>query len=250
MKRSTQTNGSGPRGNVQELVEAIRAQIVEGELVPGRRVTEESLSAAFGVSRIPVREALRVLASEGFVQTGYYGRTTIATLDTDAAHDLLDVRAVLEPLAAAQAATRCTQEHLEKFHRLLDEADRAFCEHRYNDTRAIKVQFYEHLAVASQNASLISLMRILRYKIEWATSTEAIQATADEVRNSRAKLLHQIVDAIADRDPARAATAAAANIDAAYASQHWRRVVDVRFEAASADQSRPNPGDEIPNTPP
>jgi DNA-binding GntR family transcriptional regulator len=248
MKPSTQTNGSGPRGNVQELVEAIRAQIVGGELVPGLRVTEESLSSAFGVSRIPVREALRVLASEGFIRSGYYGRTSIATLDTDAARDLLDVRAVLEPLAAAQAARRCTQEHLERFRRLLDEADRAFCEHRYDDTRTIKVQFYEHLAVTSQNATLIALMRILRYKIEWATSTEAIKATADQVRNRRAKLLHQIVDAIADRDPARAATAAAANIDAAYASQYWRRAVDVRFEAARTDQREPDQGDQVPGT--
>src|SRR5689334_13120759 len=144
MRRSTPTNGSPARGNVQDLVEAIRGQIVGGSLEPGQRVTEESLAAAFGVSRIPVREALRVLASEGFVHSEHYGRTSVATLDTGAAHDLLDVRAVLEPLAAAQAAMRCTPEHLKRFQRLLEEANRAFRQHRYDDTRTIKVQFYEH----------------------------------------------------------------------------------------------------------
>jgi DNA-binding GntR family transcriptional regulator len=217
---------------VQELVQAIRAEIVDGELQPGQRVTEESLAAEFGVSRIPVREALRVLASEGFVHSEHYGRTSVATLDTDAARDLLDVRAVLEPLAAAQAAMRCTPEDLETFQRLLAEANRAFRQRRYDDTRTIKAQFYEHLAVASQNATLMALMRTLRFKIEWATSIEAIKAIPDPARTKRAKLLHDIVDAIANRDPARAATAAAANIDAAYASQQWRRVVDVRFEPA------------------
>ena len=81
-------------------------------------------------------------------------------------------------------------------------------------------------------------MRILGYKIEWATSTEASKAAADQVRNSRAKLLHQIVSAIA----------AAVNIDAACASQYWRRAVDVRFEAASADQKEPDQGDQVPGT--
>ena len=232
MQRSTPANGSPARGNVQDLVEAIRAQIVDGALQPGQRVTEESLAAQFGVSRIPVREAIRVLAAEGFIHSQHYGRTSIATLDTDAARDLLDVRAVLEPLAAAQAAMRCTPQHLETFHRLLQEANQAFRQHRYDDTRTIKVQFYEHLALASQNATLIALMRTLRYKIEWATSIEAIKAIPDQARTKRAKLLRDIVDAIANQDPARAATAAAANIDAAYASQHWRRVVDVHFEAA------------------
>jgi DNA-binding GntR family transcriptional regulator len=232
MPRSTPTNGSPARGNVGDLVESIRAQIVDGELEPGQRVTEDALAAEFGVSRIPVREALRVLASEGFVHSEHYGRTSVATLDTDAAHDLLDVRAVLEPLAAAQAAMRCTPQHLETFQRLLQEANQAFRQRRYDDTRTIKVQFYEHLAVASQNATLIALMRTLRYKIEWATSIEAIKAIPDQARTKRAKLLRDIVDAIANQDPARAATAAAANIDAAYASQHWRRVVDVHFEAA------------------
>jgi DNA-binding GntR family transcriptional regulator len=231
MQRSTPIVGSQARGNVQDLVEAIRRQIIDGELEPGQRVTEESLAAEFGMSRIPVREALRVLASEGFVQSEHYGRTSVATLDTDSAHDLLDVRAVLEPLAAAQAAMRRTDEHLETFHRLLEQANRAFREHRYDDTRTIKVQFYEHLAVASQNETLVALMRTLRFKIEWATSIEAIKAVPDEARTRRAKLLREIVDAIGSKDPARAATAAAANIDAAYASQHWRRVVDVRFEA-------------------
>jgi DNA-binding GntR family transcriptional regulator len=163
---------------VPDLVEAIRGRIVDGGLEPGQRLTEESLAAGFGVSRIPVREALRVLASEGFVRSEHYGRTSVATLDTEAAHDLLDVRAVLEPLAAAQAARRGTPEHLETFQRLLQEAN-------------------------GPSAS--------------AATTIPAPSRCSSTSN---------------RDPARAATAAVANIDAAYASQHWRRVVDVRFEAA------------------
>jgi len=79
----------------------MRGRIMKGELKPGQRLTEEWLAAELGVSRIPVRETIRALASEGFVRSEHYGRTFVATLDAQAGHDLLDVRAVLEPLAAA-----------------------------------------------------------------------------------------------------------------------------------------------------
>lgn len=216
-----------------ELVDAVRGRIIRGELAPGQRLWEERLASELGVSRIPMREALRALASEGFVRSERYGGTFVATLDAEAAHDLLDVRAVLEPLAAAQAAMRRTPEHLDTFRRLLEEGARASRERRYEDTRTVKGQFYEHLAVASGNSTLIALMRVVRFKIEWATSIELIRTTSRETRTLRAKIHREIIDAIADRDPARAATAVAANIDATYASQGWRRAVDLRFEAGS-----------------
>ena len=231
MTQSADANGSDSRGPARELVAKLRQQIIRGELEPGQRLMETQFAAELGVSRIPLREALRSLATEGFVKSEHYGGTFVATLSTEDAHDLLDVRAFLEPLAAAQAAMRRTPEHLETFHRLLDEGARAARERRYEDTLALKVRFAEHLAVASQNATLIELMRIVRYKIEWATSIEAIKHSATAARRQRAKLLRELVDAITQGDSARAATAAAANIDGAYATQHWRRVVDVRFEA-------------------
>jgi DNA-binding GntR family transcriptional regulator len=223
-------NGSPSQGTVRELVDSIRNRIIDGELEPGQRLTEEWLAAEFGLSRIPVREAIRALASEGFVDSEHYGGTYVATLDAHAAHDLLDVRAVLEPLAAAQAAIRRAPEHLETLNRLLDEGTRALRERRYGDTRTIKAQFYEQLAIASQNATLVALERIVRHKIEWATSIEVMRRVPNELQRERAKILRELVDAIADRDPARAATAAAANIEATYASQGWQRVVAVLFE--------------------
>ncbi|MGF7233911.1 MAG: GntR family transcriptional regulator [Frankia sp.] len=233
MTQATSANGLASRRGVGELVEAVRGRIIRGEFEPGQRLWEERLAAELGVSRIPMREALRELASEGFVRSERYGGTFVATLDATAAHDLLDVRAVLEPLAAAQAALRCTPEHLATFRRLLDEGARATRERRYEDTRTLKGQFPEHLAVASGNSTLIALMHVVRFKIEWATSIELIKTTPRARKTLGAKIHREIVDAIADRDPARAATAVAANIDATYASQGWRRVVDVRFETAS-----------------
>src|SRR2546429_1036826 len=112
MTPSTLGNGASSRGNVEELIDTIRDHIIHGVVEPGQRLTEEWLAAEFGVSRIPVREAIRTLASEGFIRSERYGGTYVAELNADIVHDLLDVRAVLEPLAAAQAAARCSAENL------------------------------------------------------------------------------------------------------------------------------------------
>lgn len=231
-KTSTRAKTS-TRVNSQELVDALRERIIRGELEPGQRLREVTLASEFGVSRIPLREALRELASEGFVRSEYYGGTFVARMDADAAHDLLDVRAVLEPLAAAQAAMRCAPDHLETFYDLLSDGERAFRERRYEDIRKVKAQFSDQLAVASQNATLVALMRIVSHKIEWASSIEAMKGVTEETRKRRMKIHREIVDAIASRDPDRAATAATANIDAAYASFGWRRILDVRGRARS-----------------
>ena len=225
MRLSAAAAKTSSRIGVRELVEVLRSRIIRGDLTPGQRLTEERLASDLGVSRIPLREALRVLASEGFVQSQGYGGTFVATLDTDEAHDLLDVRSVLEPLAAAQAAMRCTPEHLEIFRQLLRESEQARREKRYEDLRTLKGRFHEHLAVASQNRTLIALMRVVRFKMEWATSIDAIQRGEGKAKHHR-----DIVDAIANRDSSRAATAAAAHINDTYASRGWRRSVESRYE--------------------
>ena len=65
----------------QSVANALRRDIVRGRFQPGERVTEEQLSHIYMVSRVPVREALRVLESEGFVDVAAYKGVTIASPD-------------------------------------------------------------------------------------------------------------------------------------------------------------------------
>ena len=63
-----------------QLVEHLRQMIFDGDLEPGSRLTEEDLSQRFGVSRTPVREALKVLATEGMITITPHRGATVATL--------------------------------------------------------------------------------------------------------------------------------------------------------------------------
>ncbi len=90
----------------------IRGEILSGALEPGAPLREEALAAACGVSRTPVREALRRLESERFVQRSESQRSFVATLSPDDIAEGFALRTMLESHAAGRAATRVTATQL------------------------------------------------------------------------------------------------------------------------------------------
>ncbi len=94
----------GPRS--EALVDALREAILTGRYAPGTRLVEENLAAAFGMSRIPLREALRRLEAEGLVVISPNRGAIVRPLSPKDVVDLYDVRLALESLALRRAAER------------------------------------------------------------------------------------------------------------------------------------------------
>lgn len=160
-----QTRPGSVRG--PQIIDALRQAIVSGELAPGDRLTEPALAQRFGVSRVPVREALRVLASEGFVQVRPYWGTTVAQLPQNAATDLLELRGAVEPLAARKAAARCTPTQLDAMRAVLAAGSELIEQGRFDELPPLNGQFHLLLAEASGNQMLADTVRQLRAKTEW-----------------------------------------------------------------------------------
>ena len=91
---------------VDQVHAALRSQILTGELERGSRLPQETLAAEFGVSRTPLREALRRLAAEGLVTLQPNYGATVAQLDFGDMRDAWTARLVIEPPAARLAAER------------------------------------------------------------------------------------------------------------------------------------------------
>ncbi|MFE3327307.1 GntR family transcriptional regulator [Streptomyces sp. NPDC059176] len=183
---------------------AIREDIVSGVFERGSRLTEEQLARRYGVSRVPVREALRTLESEGFVVTRRHAGACVAEPTEQEAADLLEVRMLLEPLGAARAAQRRTDAHLRVLRGLVRLGQERARRGQGDDLRALGAWFHETLAQASGSPGLTALLTQLRHKIAWMYSVE------EPVRPVEAWAEHgAIVDAVArgDAERARALTA-------------------------------------------
>ncbi|MFJ2893713.1 GntR family transcriptional regulator [Streptomyces sp. NPDC087218] len=197
---------------------AIRDDIVSGFFERGSRLTEELLARRYGVSRVPVREALRTLESEGFVVTRRHAGACVAEPTELEAADLLEVRMLLEPLGAARAARRRTEAHLKVLRGLVrlgrDRAGRGEAE----DLRPLDGWFHETLVQASGSPGLTALLTQLRYKTAWMYTVDPPARPMDSWAERGA-----IVDAVARRDADRARALAAQHVERAAAAHRLRR---------------------------
>jgi len=107
------------------IARQIRAAILGGHLAPGTRIRQEALARQLGVSRIPVREALRQLEAEGLLLLTPRSGARVARLDFDEHLELYMLREALEPIAIADSARRMTPERIAELRTLLDRTERA-----------------------------------------------------------------------------------------------------------------------------
>ncbi len=95
-----------PEGLTDRLVAWLRQEIVQGRLAAGARLIESELAARAGVSRVPLREAFRILAAEGLIETFLHRGAMVRPLCATEMRELFGVRAAIETHAAAEAARR------------------------------------------------------------------------------------------------------------------------------------------------
>ncbi len=155
----------------------LREAILKGELKPGERLMELQLASKLGVSRTPIREAIRMLELEGLAVTIPRKGAEVARMTEKDMEDVLQVREALEELAARIACDLITEEQLEQ---LKIERD-AFVEStKTKDIKKIAeadVAFHDIIYAATDNAKLVGMLsnlreQIYRYRVEYLKDEE------------------------------------------------------------------------------
>src|ERR1044072_5242990 len=95
-----------PSSRTQYVQDEIKHRILTGQLRPGQPLVETDLAAQFGVSKTPVREALKTRAGTGRVVMSQYKGVTVRMVDADMAREVYDVRLLLEPEALKRSVRR------------------------------------------------------------------------------------------------------------------------------------------------
>lgn len=142
--------------------DALAQAILSGRLRPGERIVEERLAAEFGVSRNPVREAIRALAAEGLVEVSARRGASVASLSVQEARETVEVRALLEGHNARLAARRRDAETLRTIQSVLDRGTGAVARERFGELSELNRQFHRALAAAGQNRVLGEMLDRLR----------------------------------------------------------------------------------------
>ena len=105
------------------IAEHLRDQILSGELAPGARIRQEEVASALGASRLPVREALRILQSQGLVVIRANAGAWVSEMDLDECQVTYKMRERLEPLALAESIPKLTPQTLARLDELQEQIE-------------------------------------------------------------------------------------------------------------------------------
>jgi DNA-binding GntR family transcriptional regulator len=145
----------------------LREDILGGLLPPGERLVEASVAARFGVSRVPVREALSQLQSEGFISlVRYRGATVLGTSRTEVL-ELMQVRRGLEVLSAQLAAENRGGLVADDLARVVDRGREAGRLHDLDKVPSLVVEFHSLVAAAAGNSQLQQMLEHVLRRVSW-----------------------------------------------------------------------------------
>lgn len=162
----TQRLGASHRTLREAVTDEIRAMIRNGTLQPGERLLEDRLAEELGVSRNPVREAIRSLEATGLVEVIPRRGAYVATLEADRAAELLELRAVLEAYAARRAAVRRTDDDVARMRATLDEGRAATAAGDLVAAARAHRDFHRAVEDAANHLQLGSVVEPLRAQTE------------------------------------------------------------------------------------
>ena len=197
----------------QTITERLRDQILSNQLKPGERLIADDLALTFGVSRSMIREALLLLATEGFINIIPRKGTFVTQMSAKQANDLFEVRLLLEGQVASLAAERRTDENLRDLRETVGLGLAAALAGNVDQLPALNTRFHNLLADTADNDYLTETLSRLSNIIQWVYSRRIIERSTDSWKEHL-----RIVDAIEQMDPNAAKAAAHDHITRAWAA--------------------------------
>jgi DNA-binding GntR family transcriptional regulator len=196
---------------VDEAASVLRERILSGRYAPGATLAQERVAAELGIGRTPTREALRILEQEGLVEVEGRRGARVVSADRHRVVAALQVRGVLDGLAARLAAAQPDRHSwLPYLDRLLAEERRLAAEPSSRELRQTIADFHAAITHLSGNRFLVSQLGLVHLTVQVLTPDAVLDETAARrtIRDHRA-----IRDAIEHGDGEAAETLARAHID-------------------------------------
>jgi DNA-binding GntR family transcriptional regulator len=202
-----------------EVVSRVRDMIIEGVLAPGTRIHEGQIGAGLGVSRTPLREALKALASEGLVDLVPSRGAVVHRFSPKDVEDMLTVLGTLEALAGRLACTHATDEQIREMRRLHDEMMRLYERRDRLDYFKTNQSIHSAFIRLSGNGALVYVHELLQARLK---RIRFIGHEGPEKWAAAVAEHEEMIRSLEARDGDRLAAALTGHM-----SEAWRRVKDV-----------------------
>ncbi|MEU7766722.1 GntR family transcriptional regulator [Nocardia sp. NPDC049190] len=187
------------RTTSDDVADALREAILQGRFEDGQELNQVAIAKHYGISRVPLREALRQLQAEGLVSARAHQRTVVVGLTVDRALEMIDIRIMLECYLLERALPHITAERIAELRTICDEMDHVTDHFEWLRRNR---EFHDKLYAPSEASFALEMSnqlssRIGRYLYMWSGS--GVERSTEAGNEHR-----RILDAVAQRDARRA----------------------------------------------
>lgn len=182
----------------ERVYDEIKKSVIKGEIPPGSKIIEENIAKTLGVSRTPIREALKRLAQDGLVEITPRKGAFVIQLSKEIVKEILEIREALEGMAARLAALNMTDEILEKMKKAFEGSEERIKRRDFSNYSIIDVEFHQLLFKASNNQRLLQIINNLYDCIQMLRLKSVI--LPGRIERSLNEHL-SIIEALEKRDP-------------------------------------------------
>jgi DNA-binding GntR family transcriptional regulator len=191
----------------------IRSSIIDGTFSPGSRLKEEELTQLCGLSRTPVREALRRLASEGLVVTTPNAGAQVISISSEELKEIYQLRAMVEGYAAEHAARNITPEAIDRLRVLAASMERATQGHQEDNFLPSNAEFHRIIMDAAHSPRLQGMSAFV---IEAPLAVRTLRRYSPEDLARSMRHHRELIEALEAGDGAWAASVMKSHVFAAY----------------------------------
>lgn len=191
---------SKPLSIVDQIYRDLVNAIVEGRLMPGQLLTEREFQEWFGVSKAPIREAMRLLEADELVIVDAFKKKYIRRLTRDYLKDIFPLAACLEGFAARLAAEHITEERINILERIDREMEKSAKVGSYAQWADLNSQFHGTIVRISENTAVRRALKSVSKKIIWFWITQIYYRASNLIPLSIAEH-KKIIKAFCNGDP-------------------------------------------------
>ena len=182
----------------EEVADQLRVRIFAHELAPGTWIDEQTLAKEFGISRTPLREAIKVLAAEGLITMKLRRGAYVTEVNRGDLEQIFTILSLLEGQAAKEAATKAQEKDLNELDDMHLRLEKAAADRNLDQFFEINVRFHERIIAIANNpwmtGVIADLRKVLKLQRKDSLSrTGRLQSSLSEHR--------EILKALLERDP-------------------------------------------------
>jgi len=182
----------------EEVADQLRVRIFAHELAPGTWIDEQTLAKEFGISRTPLREAIKVLAAEGLITMKLRRGAYVTEVNRGDLEQIFTILSLLEGQAAKEAATKAQEKDLNELDDMHLRLEKAAADRNLDQFFEVNVRFHERIIAIANNpwmtGVIADLRKVLKLQRKDSLSrTGRLQSSLSEHR--------EILKALLERDP-------------------------------------------------